>query len=501
MIIFQKINETYAKITTEDNSAFWEIKDYLSFQPEGYKFNKKYKYGLWSGKISLVDMDGKFPLGLLKTVIKYCVSQGYEIKISDTLKVNKAFESREQFDKWLDEKTIYAKGEQIKPYWYQKDSVFEALQKQRAIINAPTSAGKSLIIALMQKWFTENFDQKVLVIVPTTALTAQMKSDLIDYTLFGEKEIAEIRSGTSHFIYDKKVVVSTWQSAKNKDPEWFEDFGMLIIDECHLQNGQSIQQMAKSLTNCAYKIGLSGSLKDGKANMLNYVGLLGDVIKLVSTEDLMNEGQVSKLKIKCIKLDYKFSDKKEHKKDTYEEEIKFIINHESRIRLLAKLAIGSVSKEVPENTLLMFRYKDHGNKLYQEICKHYPKEKVFFIDGDIKTTDRVKIQELVDKVSGIIVVAQYATTGTGISIKKLHNIIFGQPIKSKVTVLQTIGRTLRLHKSKEFAVVYDIIDDLSIRSEKTGKITHQNYALKHALDRIKRYNEEKFEYKISTAQL
>jgi hypothetical protein len=39
-------------------------------------------------------------------------------------------------------------------------------------------------------------------------------------------------------------------------------------------------------------------------------------------------------------------------------------------------------------------------------------------------------------------------------------------------VLQTIGRSLRLHKDKEFATVYDIIDDLSIRSAKTGKITH-----------------------------
>lgn len=43
--------------------------------------------------------------------------------------------------------------------------------------------------------------------------------------------------------------------------------------------------------------------------------------------------------------------------------------------------------------------------LYEEICKSYPKEKVFFINGEIKTKDRVKIQELADKVSGIIIVA------------------------------------------------------------------------------------------------
>lgn len=497
MIKFYKINETYGKMVTEDNAVFWEIKDYLQFQPEGYKFNKKYRAGLWSGKVQLVGSNGEFPLGLLKTILKFCASQKYEFTISEQLKSYKSFESREEFDKWLDSKEIYAKGEKITPYWYQKDQIFQALQKNKCIINAPTSAGKQLIIQLLQKWFTENFDQKVLIIVPTTALTAQMKNDFIDYKLFNENQIAEIRSGTSHFVYDKPIVVQTWQSACKKDQEWFDQFGMLIVDEVHGATGQSIQDMTKKMVNCVYKIGLSGSLRDGKANILNYVGLFGDIIKLVTTEKLMEDGQVAKLKIKCLVLDYPDSDKKLIKKYPYDEEVKFILDKESRSKLLAKIAVGCSSKK--ENTLLMFRYTNHGLKLHEEVLKLYPKEKVFFINGDIKTNDRVKIQELADKESGIIVIAQYATTGTGISIKNLHNVIFGQPIKSKVTVLQTIGRSLRLHQSKEFATVYDIIDDIGEKQKKGNK--HFNYALKHGLDRIQRYNEEKFEYSINTVKL
>lgn len=70
----------------------------------------------------------------------------------------------------------------------------------------------------------------------------------------------------------------------------------------------------------------------------------------------MEEGQVAKLKIKALKIDYPEPDKKEHKKDTYDEEIKFIIKNEKRCKLLAKLAIGCSSKNNDENTLLMFRY-------------------------------------------------------------------------------------------------------------------------------------------------
>lgn len=500
MIRFTKLNETYGKIQTEDNDAFWELRDYCQFQPEGYQFNKKYKYGAWSGKISLIGMNGEFPLGLLRTLVKFCLESNYQVQIDESLKPEKSFQDREEFNNWINNKKIYAKGKLIEPHWYQKDYVYEALQKNKGIISAPTSAGKSLMICLLSKWYTENFDKKVLIIVPTTALTSQMKSDFIDYQLFNENEIAEIRSGTSHFIYDKKIVVQTWQSARKKDPEWFDEFGMFICDETHLALGKSISEMIKQLQNCKYKFGLQGSLKDGKANILNYVGLLGDIIKLVTTEKLMEDGQVAKLKIKCIKIDYPDQDKKEHKKDSYDEEIKFIVKDERRVKLLQKLAIGTV-KSGKENTMLLFRYSEHGKKIYEEIIKNYPKENVFFINGDIKTQDRVKIQELADKKSGLIIVAQYQTTATGISIKNLNNLILGQPIKQKVTVLQQIGRSLRLHDNKEYAIVYDIIDDLQVRSKKTNKITHQNYSLKHGLERIKRYNSEKFEYTINSVQI
>lgn len=78
---------------------------------------------------------------------------------------------------------------------------------------------------------------------------------------------------------------------------------------------------------------------------------------------------------------------------------------------------------------------------------------------------------------------------TGVSIKNLHNIIFAINGKSAIRVIQSIGRALRLHDSKEKATIYDIVDNLSIRK-------HQNFAVKHFLERVKVYNEQQFNYKI-----
>jgi len=65
--------------------------------------------------------------------------------------------------------------------------------------------------------------------------------------------------------------------------------------------------------------------------------------------------------------------------------------------------------------------------------------------------------------------------------------ITGAPSKSEIKVLQSIGRMLRLHESKEDATLYDIVDDFSWK-------THKNYTLKHFIERVKIYDAEKFDY-------
>jgi superfamily II DNA or RNA helicase len=88
-----------------------------------------------------------------------------------------------------------------------------------------------------------------------------------------------------------------------------------------------------------------------------------------------------------------------------------------------------------------------------------------------------------------IVVASFGTFSTGINIRNLHNIIFASPSKSRVRNLQSIGRGLRKSNGKEQATLYDIADDLRYKK-------HMNFTLRHFVERVKIYNEEKFSFKI-----
>ena len=493
------LDNSHVQIQAEANIVY-ELRDYFSFQPAGYQYNKSYKFGGWNGYIYLMDYNGKLPFGLTHLVKKFADARGYSLwmdpKINDTNDI-----TRETFDQWVSKFDIYSGSTIIKPYWYQADTVHHAIVNKRGVLNLPTSAGKSLIQSLISRWFLENHKGKVLIIVPTTSLVYQMMDDFVDYRLFARGDLHGILSKTAKDNERAKVYVSTWQSAIKQPPEWFKQFGCLMVDECHLSTGASITSIINSLTDCVYKFGLSGSLKEGKTNMMQYVGAFGRIFKPVDTRQLMDEGQVSNLKINTIFLRYGEADIRKAKGMTYQDEIGLITSHSKRNAWIAKLAL-KLAREKQENIFIMFRLTKHGKWLYEALRKVY--DNVVYIAGETETEVRNEMKKVAENSKGLIIVGSSGVLSTGVSIKNLHHIFFAHPSKSSVTVKQAIGRVLRLHKSKSIATLWDIVDDLAVLSKSKAaknKYSTKNYCMKHALERIAIYNSEKFDYVIKQIEL
>ena len=95
-----------------------------------------------------------------------------------------------------------------------------------------------------------------------------------------------------------------------------------------------------------------------------------------------------------------------------------------------------------------------------------------------------------EKGESTILDASYGTYSTGINIRNLHNVVFSSPSKSRIRNLQSIGRALRRTDEKSTARLFDIADDLSVKS-------YQNYTLKHFIERMGIYDSERFDYDIS----
>ena len=80
------------------------------------------------------------------------------------------------------------------------------------------------------------------------------------------------------------------------------------------------------------------------------------------------------------------------------------------------------------------------------------------------------------------------------NIKRLHNVVFASPSKSRIRNLQSIGRGLRKSDDKENVTLYDIADDLSWKK-------NMNYTLNHFSERINIYSTENFDYEIHSVRI
>ena len=130
------------------------------------------------------------------------------------------------------------------------------------------------------------------------------------------------------------------------------------------------------------------------------------------------------------------------------------------------------------------------NLLKEWFEEEYPDKKVSIITGAVKGSERAEIRTGIENEDGTILLASYQTMSTGVNMPKLHDVILYANSKSKIKVLQSIGRGLRKHKTKDQIILYDVVDDLSYKT-RTGRVV-DNYLVKHWKERMTYYKEQEF---------
>ena len=144
------------------------------------------------------------------------------------------------------------------------------------------------------------------------------------------------------------------------------------------------------------------------------------------------------------------------------------------------------------NTLCLFQLVEkHGKILYERMKEG---ENVFFVYGKTDTKEREEIRHIVDGSKNSTIIASYGVFSTGINIRNIHNIVLASPSKSKIRVLQSIGRGLRTSSTKDSVLIFDLADDISYKQRR-------NFTLNHFMERINIYNEQQFNYEISKVNL
>jgi superfamily II DNA or RNA helicase len=482
-VIIHKKNEVYIKLECEPH-ILYDLQQYFTFEVPGAKFMPQMRSKYWDGMIRLLSVHtGEIYIGLLDKVISKLKLHGYTYSFSENKYYGLPFEVNEEIS--LEGVKDYMNSICAHtPRSYQIDGVYDALRYNRKLLISPTASGKSLMIYALVRYYVDK-NQRILLVVPTTSLVEQMVGDFRDYGWDADSYCYKIYGGRER-NNDFPVTVTTWQSIYKLDKRFFENYDVVIGDEAHLFKSKSLVGIMTKLHNTKYRFGFTGTLDGTQTHKWVLEGLFGPSYKVTRTSELMEQGHLTKLDIRCLILKHN-----PQKFENYEDEIQFIINHEKRNNFIKNLVL-----DLKGNSLILFsRIETHGEPLYNLINNSVKEgRKVFFVHGGVETSEREAVRAITENEENAIIIASYGVFSTGINIKNLHNVIFASPSKSRIRNLQSIGRVLRKGKNKNKAVLYDISDDCTYNSRK-------NYTLNHLIERIKVYNEEKFNYEIITINL
>ena len=482
ILIISKKKEVHLFVKTEPNYAR-ELSDFFTFEVPGARFMPTYRNKIWDGKIRLYSVaSNEIYVGLLPYIEEFAKRNDIDIEYKEGVRNERKYGTSE-LDRFVGRVSPKSKGKTLQIRDYQMAAFNHAVRNNRSLLLSPTASGKSLIIYLLTSWYESD---KVLILVPTTSLVEQMYSDFIDYG-YDETKMQKIYQGHSKEI-TKQVVISTWQSLYKMPRKFFEKFGCILGDEVHLFKAKSLTNIMNKMQDTQYRHGFTGTLDGTQTHRLILEGLFGSVNKVTTTKELMENKTLANLNIKCIVLQYPEVDCKFMKDQNFQDEVDLIVRDERRNEFIVNL-----TTHLKGNTLLLFQFVEkHGAVLY-DMLKDLDR-KVFYVHGGTDTQTRENIREITEKEKSAIIVASYGTFSTGINIRNLHNVIFSSPSKSRIRVLQSIGRGLRQGTEKSTATLYDIADDFTWKSR-------QNFTLRHFMERINIYNEEEFNYEIKNLNI
>ena len=464
-VTVRKVDEVFMQVNCDDSLAR-DLYDFFSFTVPNAKFMPSYRNKFWDGKVRLFSLKTKkIYIGLLPYVDEFCRERGFDFGgIEDVIGKKTDKKDLEEFAKSLNLPLV--------PRDYQLDAFITAIKYGRQLLLSPTASGKSLIIYLLARYY----NKKTVIIVPTTSLVEQMSKDFKDYGY--DKEICKIYSGQP--VFDSDITITTWQSFSKAPKNVLESFDVVVGDEAHLFKAQTLKGILEKMKNTAVRIGTTGTLDGSEVHRLQLEGLFGPVKKVISSYQLMEEGTIANINIDCVILRHT-----KQKKMTYQEEMDYLVSHQGRNQFITNL-VGSLKG----NTLVLFQYVEkHGEVLYKMLDGRV--EDLHYVFGGTDTEDRENVREVVEQSNNSVILASYGTFSTGVNIKRIDNIVFASPSKSRIRNLQSIGRGLRKTEGKDKMRLFDISDDLQ----------NENYTLNHLKDRINIYNEENFPYEIQEFDL
>jgi len=336
------------------------------------------------------------------------------------------------------------------------------------IISVPCGYGKT-VIAL---YIAAKLKVKTLVVVHKEFLLNQWKERIREF--IPNAKIGRLQSNVIH-VEGYDIVIGMLQSISMIDysEKVFEDFGLVIYDECHHLGAETFSK-ALLKTGTKYTLGLSATPKraDGLSKVFGWY--LGDIVYSIKKRD---EDDVNVKMVVYKNADSKYS--KEvlnfRKKPNMATMINNICDFLPRtIKIIERLA---ACLREGRKILMLSDRREHLKVLNELIAKidNGKYSSGFYLGG-------MKEKDLQETETKDVILGTFMMASEGFDCKYPLDTIFLTSPKSNIE--QAVGRILRQEaKDRKFTpLIYDIADDFSLFAKQKLKrvafYNKNNYKIK-----------------------
>ncbi len=349
---------------------------------------------------------------------------------------------------------------------YQRQAVENTIQyfkKRRdpAVIVLPTGAGKSLVIAELARIARG----RVLVLAHVKELVEQNHEKYESYDL----EAGIYSAGLNKKDEDHKVIFGSIQSVARANKEFFKDFTLVVIDECHrvgLEQETQYAQVIKvlkeqnenicilGLTATPYRLGLGwifnygadGEEKTKEARFFKYC-----VFDLPLQYMIKNKYLTKPVRVDIPVTSYDFSELTESGRKYTMRELEEVLKSQRRLTPLIVKNIVDITEKYDRKGVMIF---SSTVKHAQEILECLPKDQARIVIGDTDLEDRdLIIKEF--KARKIKYLVNVSVLTTGFDAPHVDVIALLRPTDSISLYQQIIGRGLRLDPGKKDCFILD----------------------------------------------
>lgn len=349
---------------------------------------------------------------------------------------------------------------------YQQAAVNNAIkyfQKSRdpAIIVLPTGAGKSLVIAELARIA----NGRVLVLAHVKELVEQNYEKYKSYGLSAGIFSASLGKKDWH----QKAIFGSVQSVARAPDDFFNDFSLLVIDECHRvaeEGDTQYQSVIKKLleknpklcilglTATPFRLGLgwiyeysqTGEIKTDKKRFFKQC-----VYELPLSYLIKNKYLTTPVKIDIPVTCYDFSELTEKDRMYTAAEVEEVLKSQKRLTPLIIKNIIDITEHFKRQGVMIF---SSSVKHAEEIMSYLPKDDSRIVLGDTEMNDRDQIiQDFKNKKFKYLVNVSVLTTG--FDAPHVDVIAILRPTESNSLYQQIVGRGLRLSADKKDCYILD----------------------------------------------